>query len=47
VDTFEAEVAPQPLALGADVYGYMKTALDARLEQLEVFKNLATDCDAG
>ncbi|MGA7463105.1 MAG: SDR family oxidoreductase [Candidatus Korobacteraceae bacterium] len=46
VDTFEAEVAPPRLALGADVYGYIKTALDARLGQLEAFKNLATDCDA-
>jgi NAD(P)-dependent dehydrogenase (short-subunit alcohol dehydrogenase family) len=46
VDTFEAEAAPPRLALGADVYGYIKAALDARLEQLEAFKNLETDCNA-
>ena len=46
VDTFEAEAAPPRLALGADVYGYIKAALDARLEQLEAFKSLETDCDA-
>ena len=45
-DTFEAEVAPPRLALGADVYGYIKTALHARLGQLEAFKDLETDCDA-
>jgi NAD(P)-dependent dehydrogenase (short-subunit alcohol dehydrogenase family) len=46
VDTFEAQAAPPRLALGADVYGYIKAALDARLEQLEAFKNLETDCNA-
>lgn len=46
VDTFELEVAPPRLPLGSDVYGYIKTALGARLEQLESYKNLETDCDA-
>ncbi len=46
VDTFEAKAAPPRLALGTDVYGYIKAALDARLEQLEAYKNLETDCNA-
>jgi NAD(P)-dependent dehydrogenase (short-subunit alcohol dehydrogenase family) len=46
VDTFELQAAPPRLALGSDVYGYIKTALTARLEQLEAHKNLETDCDA-
>ncbi|MEI9811653.1 MAG: SDR family oxidoreductase [Acidobacteriota bacterium] len=47
VDTFEAPVAPARLALGPDVYGYIKTALMSRLEQLEAFKDvtMSTDCD--
>ena len=47
VDTFEAENAPQRLALGPDVYGYIKTALTNRLEQLEAYKTvtMSTDCD--
>lgn len=47
VDTFEAEVAPLRLALGPDVYGYIKTSLTSRLEQLETFRELtmSTDCD--
>jgi NAD(P)-dependent dehydrogenase (short-subunit alcohol dehydrogenase family) len=45
VDTFEAEVAPPRLALGQDVYGYIKAALTIRLNQIEAHKNLATDCD--
>ena len=48
VDTFEAEVAPPRLALGPDVYGYIKAALTSRLDQLEAYKNLtsptATTC---
>ena len=50
VDTLEADVAPPRLALGPDVYGYIKTALTTRLEQLETLKALtmSTDCvDAG
>ena len=47
VDTFEAEVAPPRLALGPDVYGYIRMALTTRLEQLEALKDLtmSTDCD--
>jgi len=45
VETFEAEVAPQRLALGQDVYGYIKAALTSRLDQIEAYKNLTTDCD--
>ena len=47
VDSFEAEAAPPRLALGPDVYGYIKTALTARLEQLESFRDvtMSTDCD--
>lgn len=45
VDTFEAEVAPPRLALGQDVYGYIKAALTNRLDQLEAYKNVSTDCD--
>jgi NAD(P)-dependent dehydrogenase (short-subunit alcohol dehydrogenase family) len=47
VDTWEAEVAPPRLALGPDVYGYIKMALNTRLEQLESFKELtmSTNCD--
>ena len=47
VDTFEVPVAPPRLALGPDAYGYIKTALTARLEQLEAYKDItmATDCD--
>jgi NAD(P)-dependent dehydrogenase (short-subunit alcohol dehydrogenase family) len=47
VDTFEAENAPPRLALGPDVYGYIKTALTCRLEQLEAHKSItmSTDCD--
>jgi len=47
VDTFEAENAPLRLALGPDVYGYIKTALTGRLEQLEARKSvtMSTDCD--
>jgi NAD(P)-dependent dehydrogenase (short-subunit alcohol dehydrogenase family) len=44
VDTFEAEVAPPRLALGQDAYGYIKSALTSRLDQIEAFKNLTTDC---
>ena len=40
VDTFEAEDAPPRLALGPDVYGYIKAALTSRLEQIEAYKNL-------
>lgn len=47
VDTFEAENAPPRLALGPDVYGYIKAALTTRLEQIEAYRNLtmSTDCD--
>jgi NAD(P)-dependent dehydrogenase (short-subunit alcohol dehydrogenase family) len=47
VDTFEAEDAPPRLALGPDVYGYIKAALSSRLEQIEAYKDLtmSTDCD--
>ena len=47
VDTLEAEAAPPRLALGPDVYGYIKTALTTRLEQLEALKHvtMSTDCD--
>ena len=45
VETFEAEVAPPRLALGQDVYGYIKAALTSRLDQIEAYKNLTTDCD--
>ena len=34
VETFEAEVAPPRLALGQDVYGYIKAALTSRLDHL-------------
>lgn len=46
-DTFEAETAPLRLALGPDVYGYIRTALNSRLEQIEAHKaiTLSTDCD--
>jgi hypothetical protein len=46
VDTFEAEHAPRRLALGPDVYGYIKAALTSRLEQLEAHRNItmSTDC---
>jgi NAD(P)-dependent dehydrogenase (short-subunit alcohol dehydrogenase family) len=45
VETFEAEIAPPRLALGQDVYGYIKAALTKRLNQIEAYKNLTTDCD--
>jgi len=47
VDTFEAENAPMRLALGPDVYGYIKAALTSRLEQIEAQKSvtMSTDCD--
>ena len=47
VDSFEAKQAPARLALGPDVYGYIRTALLARLEQLEAHKDqtMSTDCD--
>jgi len=47
VDTFEAEHPPMRLALGPDVYGYIKAALTSRLEQIEAQKGvtMATDCD--
>jgi NAD(P)-dependent dehydrogenase (short-subunit alcohol dehydrogenase family) len=47
VNTFDAETAPPRLALGPDVYGYIKAALTDRLEQIEAYKNLtmSTDCD--
>jgi len=47
VDTFDAENAPPRLALGPDVYGYIKAALTSKLEQVEACKNLTmyTDCD--
>ncbi len=47
VDTFEAEAAPPRLALGPDVYGYVKAALTRRLEQIEAHRSLtmSTDCD--
>ena len=47
VDTLDAENAPPRLALGPDVYGYIKTALTNRLEQIEAPKSLtmSTDCD--
>ena len=47
VDTFDAENAPPRLALGPDVYGYIKAALTSRLEQAEAHKSLtmSTDCD--
>jgi NAD(P)-dependent dehydrogenase (short-subunit alcohol dehydrogenase family) len=47
VDTCEAAVAPPRLVLGADAYGYMKEAICSRLEQIERYKNLETDCDEG
>lgn len=47
VDTFGVENAPARLALGSDVYGYIKAALTTRLEQLEACKKvtMSTDCD--
>ena len=47
VDTFEIGEAPPRLALGPDVYGYIKTALTNRLQQLETYKDLtlSTNCD--
>jgi NAD(P)-dependent dehydrogenase (short-subunit alcohol dehydrogenase family) len=47
VDTYDAENAPRRLALGPDVYGYIKAALTTRLEQIEAHKSLtmSTDCD--
>jgi NAD(P)-dependent dehydrogenase (short-subunit alcohol dehydrogenase family) len=47
VDTFETRHAPLRLALGPDVYGYIKTALTSRLEQLDACKSItmSTDCD--
>lgn len=47
VDTFEAKDAPMRLALGPDVYGYIKAGLTSRLEQIEAQKNvtMSTDCD--
>ena len=47
VDTFEARQAPARLALGPDVYGYISTALLARLQQLEALKDvtMSTNCD--
>jgi NAD(P)-dependent dehydrogenase (short-subunit alcohol dehydrogenase family) len=47
VDTFDAESAPARLALGPDVYGYIKGALSSRLEQIEAQKSvtMSTDCD--
>ena len=45
VDTFEASTAPPRLALGSDVYGYIKTALGARLQQLESSKNITMSTD--
>ncbi len=47
VDTFGAEDAPPRLALGPDVYGYIKAALSSRLEQIEAYKNvtMSTNCD--
>jgi NAD(P)-dependent dehydrogenase (short-subunit alcohol dehydrogenase family) len=50
VDTFEADVPPVRLALGPDVFGYIQTALTARLAQLEAYKDvtMSTNCeDAG
>jgi NAD(P)-dependent dehydrogenase (short-subunit alcohol dehydrogenase family) len=47
VETFEAEVAPPRLALGRDAFGYIHAALTARLDQIDAYKNLTTDCDAG
>jgi NAD(P)-dependent dehydrogenase (short-subunit alcohol dehydrogenase family) len=44
VETFEAEAAPPRLALGRDVYGYIKAALTRRLDQLEAYSNVSTDC---
>ncbi|MGJ5817371.1 SDR family oxidoreductase [Paludibaculum fermentans] len=45
VDTFEADTAPPRLSLGQDAYGYIKAALLNRLDQLEQYKVLDTDCD--
>ncbi|QOY90344.1 SDR family oxidoreductase [Paludibaculum fermentans] len=45
VATFEAEAAPPRLALGQDAYGYIKAALLSRLDQLEKYKVVDTDCD--
>ena len=47
VETFESEGAPARLALGPDVYGYIKAALTSRLEQVEAQKSvtMSTDCD--
>lgn len=47
VDTFGAERAPIRLALGPDVYGYIKSALTARLGQIEAQRSvtMSTDCD--
>ncbi len=42
-----SQVAPARLALGPDVYGYISTALLARLQQLEALKDvtMSTNCD--
>jgi NAD(P)-dependent dehydrogenase (short-subunit alcohol dehydrogenase family) len=45
VETYEAESAPPRLALGRDAFGYIKAALTSRLEQVEAYKNVTTDCD--
>ncbi len=47
VDTFDAENAPPRLALGPDVYGYIKAALTGRLEQVEAYRDVthSTNCD--
>lgn len=47
VGTFETEDAPPRLALGPDIYGYIKAALTSRQEQIEAYKSLtmSTDCD--
>jgi NAD(P)-dependent dehydrogenase (short-subunit alcohol dehydrogenase family) len=47
VDTFEVENPPARLALGPDVYGYIRAALTTRLEQIEAHKHvtMSTDCD--
>ncbi len=47
VDTFDAENAPPRLALGPDVYGYIRAALTGRLEQVEAYRDItmSTNCD--
>jgi len=45
VDTFQSPTAPPRLVLGRDAYGYLRNAIAHRLEEVETYSNLETDCD--